>query len=31
MAALGNHWNENVDWAIPTLYMRAPDGVILGV
>jgi hypothetical protein len=31
MTALGNHWNESVDWAIPTLYMRAPDGVILGV
>jgi hypothetical protein len=31
MTVLGNRWNENVDWAIPTLYMRAPDGVILGV
>jgi CHAT domain-containing protein len=31
MTALGNQWNRYVDWAIPTLYMRAPDGVILGV
>ena len=27
--ALGNRWQEYVDWAIPTLHMRAPDGVIL--
>jgi hypothetical protein len=31
VAALGNNWNRCVDWAIPTLYMRAPDGVILGI
>jgi hypothetical protein len=31
MAALGNQWNERIDWAIPTLYMRAPEGVILGM
>jgi len=31
VAALGNHWNERMDWAIPTLYMRAPDGQILGM
>jgi hypothetical protein len=31
MMALGNHWSRRVDWAIPTLYMRAPDGMILGV
>ncbi len=30
MIALGNAWNSRGDWAIPTLYMRAPDGVILG-
>jgi hypothetical protein len=30
MTALGNAWNESIDWAIPTLYMRATDGVILG-
>jgi hypothetical protein len=29
MNALGNSWHECVDWAIPTLYMRAPEGVIL--
>jgi CHAT domain-containing protein len=29
MTALGNEWNKRVDWAIPTLYMRAPDGLIL--
>jgi hypothetical protein len=29
MAALGNDWQGRIDWAIPTLYMRAPDGVIL--
>jgi hypothetical protein len=29
VAALGNHWKERMDWAIPTLYMRAPDGQIL--
>ena len=28
--ALGNQWNQRIDWAIPTLYMRAPDGVIVG-
>jgi hypothetical protein len=22
-------WNQRVDWAIPTLYMRAPHGVVL--
>jgi hypothetical protein len=31
MIAQGNDWIRRVDWAIPTLYMRAPDGVILGV
>jgi hypothetical protein len=25
----GNDWHKYVDWAIPTLYMRALDGVIL--
>ena len=30
LITLGNRWQEYVDWAIPTLYMRAPDGVILG-
>lgn len=29
MTDLGNSWSQRVDWAIPTLYMRAPDGVIL--
>jgi hypothetical protein len=29
VAALGNAWHERVDWAIPTLYLRAPDGQIL--
>ena len=29
MATLGNDWQGRIDWAIPTLYMRAPDGVIL--
>ncbi|MGC9333044.1 MAG: CHAT domain-containing protein [Anaerolineae bacterium] len=31
MAALGNNWQGRIDWAIPTLYMRAPDGIILGL
>jgi hypothetical protein len=31
MAVLGDAWTGLVDWAIPTLYMRAPDGVILEV
>jgi|GEM_PF-1595282 len=31
MTALDGDWNRFVDWAIPTLYMRAPDGVILDV
>jgi len=30
MTVLGNDWQGRADWAIPTLYMRAPDGVILG-
>jgi hypothetical protein len=30
MAVLGDAWAGLVDWAIPTLHMRAPDGVILG-
>lgn len=29
MTDLGNSWSQRIDWAIPTLYMRAPDGVIL--
>jgi hypothetical protein len=29
MAALGNNWQGRIDWAIPTLYMRSPDGIIL--
>jgi hypothetical protein len=29
VAALGNGWDARMDWAIPTLYMRAPDGQIL--
>jgi hypothetical protein len=31
MTELGTDWNRHVDWAIPTLYMRAPDGVILRI
>lgn len=31
MSALGADWRRRIDWAIPTLYMRAPDGVILGI
>jgi hypothetical protein len=31
VTAQGNDWNHFVDWAIPTLYMRAPDGIILKV
>jgi len=31
MAELGEDWNKRIDWAIPTLYMRAPDGVICGI
>jgi hypothetical protein len=26
----GNDWHKYVDWAIPTLYMRALDGALLG-
>jgi hypothetical protein len=29
MTALGSDWADFVDWAVPTLYMRAPDGMIL--
>jgi hypothetical protein len=29
VATLGNSWDERVDWAIPTLYLRAPNGLIL--
>jgi CHAT domain-containing protein len=29
MAMRGNHWNESLDWALPTLHMRAPNGVML--
>jgi hypothetical protein len=29
MTELGTDWNRRIDWAIPTLYMRAPDGAIL--
>ena len=29
MTTLGSGWNGVVDWAIPTLHMRAPDGMIL--
>jgi len=31
MIALGNRWSECIDWAVPILYMRAPDGVIIGI
>jgi hypothetical protein len=31
MTMLGSGWAGFVDWAIPTLYMRAPDGVILRI
>ncbi|MFC2036760.1 CHAT domain-containing protein [Chloroflexota bacterium] len=31
MTMLGSEWAGFVDWAIPTLYMRAPDGVILRI
>jgi CHAT domain-containing protein len=29
MTLLGNDWNQRVDWATPTLYMRAADGAVL--
>jgi hypothetical protein len=29
LSVQGNDWYKQVDWAIPTLYMRALDGVIL--
>jgi hypothetical protein len=29
MTALGSGWQGLVDWAVPTLHMRAPDGAIL--
>jgi hypothetical protein len=31
MTSLGSSWAGFFDWAIPTLYMRAPDGVILEI
>jgi hypothetical protein len=31
VAAQGEGGDQRIDWAVPTLYMRAPDGVILGV
>jgi hypothetical protein len=31
IAAQGDGGYQRIDWAVPTLYMRAPDGVILGV
>jgi CHAT domain-containing protein len=31
ITAFGSDWSDHVDWAIPTLYMRAPDGMILDV
>jgi hypothetical protein len=31
MTELGSNWAKFVDWAIPTLYMRSPDGRILEV
>jgi hypothetical protein len=31
VAELGQDWIGHVDWAVPTLYMRAPDGQILGI
>ena len=31
MTVLGDDWNKQIDWAIPTLYMRAPDGAVLDV
>jgi hypothetical protein len=31
IAMRGNDWTERGDWAIPTLYMRAPDGIIMGL
>ena len=31
MTELGSAWDECADWAVPALYMRAPDGVILRV
>lgn len=31
VTVLRNAWNACVDWAVPVLYMRAPDGVILEI
>jgi hypothetical protein len=31
MTELGQGWITHVDWAIPTLHMRAPDGMIIGI
>lgn len=31
MTALGGDWSGSVDWAIPTLHMRTPDGMILDI
>lgn len=29
--AMGNQWNEGVDWAIPTLHTRVPNGMLLAL
>jgi hypothetical protein len=29
MTVLGNDWSRRIDWAIPTLYMRALNGMML--
>lgn len=29
MTVLGNDWSKRIDWAIPTLYMRALNGMML--
>jgi hypothetical protein len=31
MIELDRDWIGHVDWAIPTLYMRAPDGMMIGI
>jgi hypothetical protein len=31
MTELGDDWPRHIDWAIPTLHMRAPDGMIMGI
>jgi hypothetical protein len=31
MTELGQDWTGQIDWAVPTLHMCTPDGVILGI